>query len=215
MKFIFVVLIALFFNWTSLHAQISGIVQDVKSQPVSYANISLYSLPDSLFLSGTTTDESGYFSFHESLPTSHIFAKVSCIGYTTKFINPIGKNEKVLLQANSVSLGDVVVSAKRTIFKNRGTDIIADVQNSALKDFGFADDIIDKLPMVFGINGNYSIFGKGNAVVYIGRRKVSDPSELSRITSNDISTIEVISNPGPEYDADTHAVIKINLKRQE
>lgn len=215
MKFVLIVIIALFSYRTSLHAQISGIVQDVKSQPVSYANVSLYSLPDSLFLLGTTTDESGYFSFYESLPTSHVFAKVSCIGYATKIINPIGKNEKVLLQANSVSLGDVVVSAKRTIFKNRGTDIIADVQNSVLKDFGFADDIIDKLPMVSGINGNYSIFGKGNAVVYIGRRKVSDPSELSRITSNDISTIEVISNPGPEYDADTHAVIKINLKRQD
>ena len=215
MKSILIVFMTVFFYWTSLHAQISGIVQDLESQPISYANVSLYSLPDSLFLLGTTTDESGYFSFHAPIPTEHVFAKVSCIGYTTKIINPIGKNEKVLLQTNSVSLGDVVVSAKRTIFKNRGTNIIADVQNSMLKDFGFADDIIDKLPMVSADNGNYSIFGKGNAVVYIGRRKVSDLSELSRITSNDISTIEVISNPGPEYDADTHAVIKINLKRQD
>lgn len=149
------------------------------------------------------------------MPASRIFAKVSCIGYTTKNIYPIGENERIQLQAQTVSLGDVVVSAKRNIFKNRGTDIIADVQNSVLKDFGFADDIIDKLPMVSGDNGNYSVFGKGNAVVYIGRRKVSDLSELSRISSNNISTIEVISNPGPEYDADTHAVIKINLKRQD
>lgn len=215
MKLFFVTFVAIFLNLASLHAQISGIVQDVKSNPVSYANVSLFSLPDSLFLLGTTTDESGYFSFQEPLPTLHVFAKVSCIGYTTKIINPIGGNEKIQLQANAVSLDDVVVSAQRNIFKNRSTDIIADVQNSVLKDFGFADDIIGKLPMVSGENGNYSIFGKGNAVVYIGHRKISDPSELARITSNNISTIEVISNPGPEYDADTHAVIKINLKRQD
>ena len=41
-----------------------------------------------------------------------------------------------------------------------------------------------------------------------------DKSELSRLNSKDISTIEVINNPGVEYDADTHAVIKINLKHK-
>lgn len=187
----FVVFVMCSFYWVSVHAQISGIVLDVKSQPISYANVSLYSLPDSLFLSGTVTDETGSFSFREPISASHVFAKIRRIGYTTKIINPIGKNEKIQLQANAVSLGDVIVSSKRTIFRNRGTDIIADVQHSVLKDFGFADDIIDKLPMISEHKGNYSIFGKGNAVIYIGHRKVSDLSELSRIASKNISTIEI------------------------
>lgn len=82
-----------------------------------------------------------------------------------------------------------------------------------LKDFGTADDILNKMPMMTGSNGSYSVFGKGNAVIYINRRKVTDASELSRLQSKDIATIEVISNPGTNYNADIHAVIKINMKR--
>ena len=35
------------------------------------------------------------------------------------------------------------------------------------------------------------------------------------LSSKDIATVEVINNPGVEYDADTHAVIKINLKHKQ
>ena len=81
------------------------------------------------------------------------------------------------------------------------------------RDFGTANDILDKIPMVYGKDGNYSVFGKGSAVVYINRRKVTDLSELLRLDSKDIASIEVLRNPGIAYDADVNAVIKINLKR--
>ena len=89
--------------------------------------------------------------------------------------------QTIKLKPNEYSLGEVVVSGQRELFKSRGTDIVADIQHSNLRDFGFADDIIGKLPMVSGENGSYNIFGKGSAVVYIGNRKVSDPSELSTL----------------------------------
>lgn len=40
----------------SVYAQISGVVVDSHSQPLSYANVSLYSLPDSTLISGTITN---------------------------------------------------------------------------------------------------------------------------------------------------------------
>lgn len=100
----------------------------------------------------------------------------------------------------------------RKIYKSDGTKLIVDVQKSVLSDFGSADDVVAQLPTVSGSDGSYSVFGRGNAEVYINNRKMRDKSELSRLNSKDISTIEVINNPGVEYDADTHAVIKINLK---
>lgn len=214
MRYLYFITALIFMNLSSLHAQISGTIQDINSQPINYANVSLYSLPDSIFLSGTTTNEYGKFSFDKNVYTKDVFMKVSYIGYVTKTIYPISKEQTIQLQTNEYTLGDITISAKRNIFKNRGTDIIADIQHSMLKDFGFADDIIDKLPMVSGEHGSYNIFGKGNAVIYIGHRKITDPSELTRIASKDIATIEIISDPGAEYDADTHAVIKINLKHQ-
>ena len=198
----------------SVYAQISGVVVDSHSQPLSYANVSLYSLPDSTLISGTITNADGQFSFDHANSTGHECLKISAIGYITAFVSPVKSKQTVQMQSNEYALKEVVVSGKRDIFKSRGTDIIADIQHSRLRDFGFADDILDKLPMVSGEKGNYQVFGKGTAVIYVGNRKLIDPSELSRIATKDIATIEVISNPGAKYDADTHAVIKINLKNQ-
>lgn len=70
-------------------------------------------------------------------------------------------NEQTIkLKPNEYSLSEVVVSGQRELFKSRGTDIVADIQHSNLRDFGFADDIIDKLPMVSGEHGSYNILAK-------------------------------------------------------
>ncbi len=92
----------------------------------------------------------------------------------------------------------------RKIYKSDGTKLIVDVQKSVLSDFGSADDVVAQLPTVSGSDGSYSVFGRGIADVYIDNRKMRDKSELSRLNSKDISTIEVINNPGVEYDARTH-----------
>lgn len=114
----------------------------------------------------------------------------------------------------SVDLEEVSVTAPpRNAIKVRGTDLVADVEHSVLRDFGTANDILDKMPMVYGRDGSFSVFGKETIVIYINRRKVADLSELARISSSDISSIEVIRNPGIAYDANADAVIKINLKR--
>lgn len=213
MKSLLLTLVSIFIS-SSVHAQIAGTVLGENSHPLGYANVALYSLPDSVFLTGTITNELGKYVFAKAANASSTYLKVSAIGYVTAIVHPIMNEQTIKLKPNEYSLSEVVVSGQRELFKSRGTDIVADIQHSNLRDFGFADDIIDKLPMVSGEHGSYNIFGKGSAVVYIGNRKVSDPSELSRISTKDIATIEVISNPGVKYDADTHAVIKINLKRQ-
>lgn len=197
-----------------MYAQIKGAVIDEDSQPIGYANVTLYSLPDSIFITGTITNELGQYAIDKIGDTNSSFLKISALGYISETIYPIMQGRTIQLQHNKYSLNEIVVYGQREIFKSRGTDIIADIQHSNLRDFGFADDIIDKLPMVSGENGSYSIFGKGSAVIYIGNRKLTDSSELSRISTKDIATIEVINNPGAKYDADTHAVIRINLKKQ-
>ena len=198
----------------SAQAQIAGTVFDTSSHPIGYANVTMYSLQDSTRIAGTITDKWGQYKLENTGDASSAYLKISALGYVTKVICPITNKQTIQLQPSEYSLGEAVVSGHREIYKSRGTDIIADIQHSHLKDFGFADDIIDKLPMVSGEHGDYSIFGKGSAVVYVGNRKLSDPSELARILTKDIATIEVISNPGAKYDADTHAVIRINLKKQ-
>ena len=57
------------------------------------------------------------------------------------------------------------------------------------------------------------MFGKGEPLIYINNRLVRDNSELERLSSKDISKVELIQNPGAEYDATVKAVLKIRTVR--
>lgn len=64
----------------TMSAQIKGTVTDSGNIPVKNAKVAIYSLPDSVLIAGTTTNERGEFAF----PAYHSvnkMMKVSCNGY--------------------------------------------------------------------------------------------------------------------------------------
>ena len=193
--------------------KMTGRIVDTRHRPVDFANVALLNVSDSTLITGGVTNENGQFVI--PCETKKAIVRVSCVGcqtycraYATCNIGTIAMKEE------TVHLQKVTVKGRRKVYKTEGTKLIVDVQESALSDFGSADDVVAQLPTVSGSDGIYTVFGRGNAEVYIDNRKMRDKSELSRLNSKDISTIEVVSNPGVEYDADTHAVIKINLKHK-
>jgi len=190
-----------------------GRIVDTHHRPIDFANVALLNVRDSSFITGGVTNENGQFVIPCEMRKAII--KVSCVGYHTAYhAYDTGKIGAITLKEETMNLQKVVVKGHRKIYKTEGTKLVVDVQKSALSDFGNADDVVAQLPTVSGNDGSYTVFGRGNADIYIDNRKMRDKSELSRLNSKDISTIEVINNPGVEYDADTHAVIKINLKHK-
>lgn len=190
-----------------------GRVVDSKNRPVDFANVALLNVRDSSLINGGVTNENGQFVI--PCEATKAIVRVSCVGYhTTSNVYATGKIGAITLNDATINLKNVVVKGHRKIYKSDGTKLIVDVQKSILSDFGTADDIVALLPTVSGGDGSYTVFGRGNAEVYLDNRKVRDKSELSRLSSKDISTVEVINNPGVEYDADTHAIIKINLRHK-
>jgi hypothetical protein len=77
---------------------------------------------------------------------------------------------------------------------------------------GTANDVLQRMPGITADNGKLSVFGKGAPIVYINNRKVHDMSELERLESSEISTVELITNPGAKYDAEGRAVLLIKTK---
>ena len=45
-----------------MHAQINGTVVDSESNPISFANVALYTVPDSMLIAGTITNRRVIFS---------------------------------------------------------------------------------------------------------------------------------------------------------
>ena len=86
MKKLFLYLYFLLFSVNSLMAQdIKGRVVDASGQPIEYLTVSLLSLPDSSFISGTTTKDDGTFILKQAKDKSCII-KISGLGYSPVYM---------------------------------------------------------------------------------------------------------------------------------
>ncbi len=123
----------------------------------------------------------------------------------------IAKNDSTF----SVELGDVVVTATRSMQRLSKGGLITDIKGSSLSELGTCADVIAQLPGVISNEGNLEVLGRGTPQIFINGRKLVDKSELDRLSSKEIQNVEVVFNPGAKYGAETKAVILIKtIKKQ-
>lgn len=189
-----------------------GTVVDSSNKPLPYANVVLYTLPDSTFVVGTITNENGDYMFDSEKGGA---LKISSVGFETVILNAKTDLGVVVLQSVDNELGEVVVKGVRKIYKMERGALMATIKNSVFSKLGTANDVLAQLPFVVGEEGDFKVLGRGTPIIYINNRKIQDVSELRQLKSNQIKDIEVILNPGAEYDASTGSVIKITTYRVE
>ncbi len=198
---------------TPMMAQdIKGKIVDEKGEPLAFANVVLLNRQDSAFVKGVVSGEDGHFAIDSACNNGII--KVTSVGYKTAWKDCTGENAGVIkMVANSKVLGEVVVKSllPKTILKNGG--MTTTVAGSVLEKAGTMEHLLDRIPNVSAQNGNINVFGRGEPIIYINGRQMRDRSELDRLSSNNIKSVEVISNPGARYAASTKAVIRITTKK--
>ena len=198
---------------TPIMAQdIKGKIVDEKGEPLAFANVVLLNRQDSAFVKGVVSGEDGHFAFDSACNNGII--KVTSVGYKTAWKDCTGENAGVIkMVADSKVLGEVVVksSLPKTILKNGG--MTTTVAGSVLEKAGTMEHLLDRIPNVSAQNGNIKVFGRGEPIIYINGRQMRDRSELDRLSSDNIKSVEVISNPGARYAASTKAVIRITTKK--
>ena len=198
---------------TPMMAQdIKGKIVDEKGEPLAFANVVLLNRQDSAFVKGVVSGEDGHFAIDSACNNGII--KVTSVGYKTAWKDCTGENAGVIkMVADSKVLGEVVVksSLPKTILKNGG--MTTTVAGSVLEKAGTMEHLLDRIPNVSAQNGNIKVFGRGEPIIYINGRQMRDRSELDRLSSDNIKSVEVISNPGARYAASTKAVIRITTKK--
>lgn len=198
---------------TPMMAQdIKGKIVDEKGEPLAFTNVVLLNRQDSAFVKGVVSGEDGHFAIDSACNNGII--KVTSVGYKTAWKDCTGENAGVIkMVANSKVLGEVVVksSLPKTILKNGG--MTTTVAGSVLEKAGTMEHLLDRIPNVSAQNGNINVFGRGEPIIYINGRQMRDRSELDRLSSDNIKSVEVIANPGARYAASTKAVIRITTKK--
>ena len=132
-------------------------------------------------------------------------------------ISARGQEQQDSLKSVSMmqELQEVVVKGNLPNTRLKGNAMITRIQGTPLSDAGTLGEMLVKVPGMTGTDEAPEVLGKGSPLIYINGRLMRDNSELKRLRSEEIRDVEVINNPGAQYDATVRAVVRIRTVRQQ
>ncbi|MEP6844973.1 MAG: TonB-dependent receptor [Panacibacter sp.] len=206
---------------------ISGKVTDGKSKPVEAATISLMKATDSSLFKIPVTDKDGIFSFRD-VPFGSYYINASAINYAKRnstlvelSSTSLTKNMgAIVLQEETKSIVAVTVTAKKPLIEQKIDRMVVNVDASVTNVGSTALEVLEKSPGVsVDKDGNISLKGKSAVMLMIdGKPSYLSGAELanllSNMNSNQLSQIEIMTNPSAKYDAAGNAGV-INIKTKK
>lgn len=195
----------------------SNKVIDSQNTPIPFANVVLLKSDNSIY-KGTTTDENGQFVF-KNITSKTYQLQISFIGFKTyqKTINTSEKISEIILQEDTEMLNEVAINVKKPTIKKKIDRLVFNVENTILSS-GNAWDILKNTPSLIVNNEQLLIKNSSNIIILINDKRVYlSSSELKNLleetSANDITSVEIITNPPAKYEAEGSAVLNIKMKK--
>ena len=188
-----------------------GRVVDASGEPVAYANVALLSKADSTIISGTVTDEDGTFSIASD---EDGILMVAMLGYETMYLTP-SEDMHIILKEDSAMLEGAVSTGMMVKTRFTATSMVTEIQGTVLGSSGSVLEMLGKVPGMISKGDELEVLGKGTPVIYMNGRKLHDMNELKQMRSEEVQSVEVINNPGAQYDASVSSVVRIKTIRRE
>jgi hypothetical protein len=207
---------------------ISGIVKEKNTKTTfAYVNVVLKTDKDSLFITGTVTDEEGRFTIANIKPGNY-FLEFSFVGYVpikqplyvgslTSFLDLA----TIELEENSELLKEVVVVGITEGVSSKMDKKTFDMANNISQSGGSVLQAIQNLPGVTIQDGKVNLRGSDRVTVLIDGKQTAltgfgNQSGLDNIPSSALEKIEIINNPSAKYDANGNAgIINIIYKKNK
>ena len=192
---------------------VGGRVIDQNGEPLGFVSVALLSA-DSTYIQGATSDENGAFMIQTT--DACCILRLSYIGYRTQYVNVKGSDVGTIqMEEDQPLLSEIIVKGQMPKTKLTGNSMVTTIQGTILSQSGTAKEMLAKVPGMTLKGEDLEVLGKGTPVFYINGRKMRDKDELKRLRSEEIQSVEVITNPGAEYDATISAVVRIKTVRRE
>lgn len=113
----------------------------------------------------------------------------------------------------TINLQELVVVSHAPKTKLRNGAMITRIEGTPLETVGTAEDMLARIPGLIRRGNDLQVIGKGTPLFYINGRKIEDTAELSRLRSEDIREVEVITNPSASWAATASSVVRIRTRR--
>ncbi len=223
------ILLIPFFSFflSSINAQFSirGQINGPDRQALEFANVALVSLPDSNMLKVETTDEKGQYLIKVD-KEGEFMVRVMLLGYqdfnSSNFTLNTSRPSHMVnaqMQAEAHLLETVEVKAKVPLLEQRSDRLVVNVEQSLTTINGNLMDVLRKVPGMLIINDQISVAGQSSVTILINGRTtqyMDITAFLKEMPADNIEKIEVIHQPGAEFDASgTGPVINIVLKQNK
>ncbi len=209
---------------------ITGKIQSTDGQPLAFANVLLLNAKDSSMAKGAVANEAGLFTF-EGIKTGQYLVTASMVGYRNAYSAPfslkdaVGTHQLAALTATALEkqLNEVKVIAQKPIFEQQLGKLVINPSAMMTAAGGSVLDVLERSPgvRVDRQNGNIALGGKAGVMVMLNGKLSRLPLEtlvqmLNGMNSDNVETIELITNPSAQYDAEGNAgLINIVLKRKQ
>ncbi len=210
-------------------ALVVGKVVDIKTETaLQYATISVFNSSTKKISTGGITDFEGRFKIE--LEYGSYYIQVDYMGFLSKTLpafevsaaNPMASMRKISIEPNSQVLGEVEVVEERQMFENKIDSKTFNVAKDMTMKNKTALETLEQIPSVsVDIDGNISLRGNGNIKILINDRPIvvsaaNQAALLEQIQSDNIESIDVITNPSAKYDPEgMGGIINIQLKKSQ
>jgi len=213
MRTIIFLLCCLIIKTSFIYGQdIKGVIVNEKNEPIEYASVIAYSLPDTVFITGTQTDSLGKFCFKRI--DEKFVLKITRLGYTDKFVNADGSTF-IVMKENIVTLKDVTVNGQRHLLKQEKNEISANVAGTLLENEMSLTSLLGKMPGLYVDGDVLKTFSAGRIIYYINNKEVLSNVELKVLDIKNINSIKIRHTPGAQHSADASVIINIITKKQK
>lgn len=228
-----IVLIFFLLGSSSFFAQeslitISGLLRDKGANaPLPYASIVIKTEKDSVFVTGTISNDEGRFSIPGIKPGNYILT-TSLIGYTTKIqplyvgsLSPYLDLGSIEIAESASTLQEVEVAAKQDEVSGKMDKKTFSVEDNVSQSGGSVLQVMQNLPGITVQDGKVQLRGNEKITILVDGKQTAltgfgSQYGLDNIPASAIERIEIINNPSSKYDANGNAgIINIIMKKNQ
>lgn len=209
---------------------VNGQVGSAAGKPLEFTTMMLLKAKDSTLVKGAISDVDGKYAF-ENVGAGNYLVAAQQIGYRKTYSVPFTLDEAhptasvpaLAMSDETKSLTEVKVVAQKPFIEQQVDRTVMNVENSIVASGNTALEVLEKAPGVTidRQNDQIQLKGKAGVIVYIdGKQTYLSQQEVSNLLKNtpsdNIASIEIITNPGSKYDAAGNSgIINIKMKKNK